>query len=196
MKPFTTLVNYCFNLISKKNITILGLAGMLVILLTLPSCSNYYQIRSPQLVNTIDTVEVLQKRNKLFIIHVNDTACMLANAYISDNMLKGDLFPLNEIQQKYQRPKKRDKNPYLNEHEYEALNEVHLYTTGISIKDTGKIALDVSAISRIDVNEKNIKATKRSHLLGGLIVTVGAIGGIIIIASVTMASMFDGFKPW
>ena len=44
--------------------------------------------------------------------------------------------------------------------EKEVLNEAHVYTTGIGISDTPNFTLPAVSILRIDVNEKNIKATK------------------------------------
>jgi hypothetical protein len=89
----------------------------------------------------------------------------------------------------YLHPRSRNKNPYTKPHENEVLNEAHIYSEGTSIADTANFSLPASAITRIDINQKNIKATYRSHLVGGLIITSVVIGGVGLMISAMISSM-------
>ena len=178
-----------------KYLDILSKVGFLIIIMMQVSCADLYKITSTK-GNSIDTITTLIQSNKQFIIHMKDTSFMLIKPTISNNMLIGQLLPLNQIQTSYLHPGSRNKNTYTKSDENEVLNEVHVYTRGIGISDTANFSLAATSIVGIDINEKNIVATKRSHLVGGLIVTTTIIGGLVGLGSYALAHMFDGIKPW
>jgi hypothetical protein len=151
-----------------------------------------YKINTAKGVNAIDTIESLKTRNKQFIIHLRDTSFMLGNYYIREDRLEGDLFPLNEVQLKYLRPKSRNKNSYIKDHGNEVLNQVHLYATNNSVPDSAHFSIPVSALTKIDINEKNVEATKRSHIVGGIIVAGTIIGAVILLAGLAASSLDFG----
>ena len=182
----THTIHYCVSFISRLLFRAIQTAAIFLIIMILPGCINYYQIHATKEASPIDTIPALQKTGKQFIIHLKDTAFSLVNSSISDDTLKGNLLPLNEIQLKYLHPGSRIKNNYSKEHEYEVLNEVHLYTTNaiINLKtgsnDSLKFSFPFSSVFRIDINEKNTRATKRSETIGTLIVTAVLVTAIII----------------
>jgi hypothetical protein len=174
---------------------ILPKVGILIIIMIQASCANLYKVTSTK-GNSIDTITTLIQSNKQFIIHMKDTSFMLSKPAIFNNMLIGQLLPLNEIQRSYLHPKSTNKNMYTKSEENEVLNEAHVYTTGIGISDSANFSLPATSIIRIDLNQKNIAATKRSHLVGGLIITSAIIGGLVGLGAYAIAHMFDGVKLW
>ena len=174
-----------------KYVLIIPKAGMLIIFMIQASCANLYKVTSTT-DNSIDTITTLVQSNKQFIIHMKETSFMLVKPSISNNMLIGQLLPLNQIQRRYVHPESRNKNLYMKSDEKEVLNEAHVYTTGIGISDTPNFTLPAVSILRIDVNQKNIKATKRSYLVGSLILTSTIIGGLVVLGSYATSHMFDG----
>ncbi len=192
MKMFPPALRYFIYLLSTTPCRILPAAGILVITMIMTGCAELYKINTATGVNTNDTIEALKNSNKQFIIHLKDTSFMLANASIRENKLEGDLFPLNDIQLKYLHPKSKEKNIYTKEHGYEVLNEVHLYLNANSVSDTANFSIPVSAISRIDINQKNAEATKRSHVVGGIILAGTPIGVVILLAGLAASSLTFG----
>src|SRR4051794_13533746 len=79
------------------------------------------------------------------------------------------LSKLNVVQVKYLHPRSTQKNRYYKADKYEVLNEVHVYP-----------AISDSAISKLDINQKNVKASRNSYIVGGLILA----GAILAIAAV------------
>lgn len=192
MKIFPSALSYFFYLFSERHFRILPTAVILLITMITTGCAELYKINTAKGVNTIDTIEALKNNNKQFIIHLKDTSFMLANYSIRENKLEGDLFPLNEIQLKYLHPKSKEKNIYSKEHGYEVLNEVHLYATGNIVPDTANFSIPASAISRIDINQKNAEATKRSHVVGGIIMAGTIIGVVILLGALAASSITFG----
>ncbi|MCW3111869.1 MAG: hypothetical protein JWR18_265 [Segetibacter sp.] len=183
--------SYFFWLSLKRPDPILPTSLLLAITMMMTGCSELYKINTVTRVNPIDTLEVLKNNKKQFIIHLKDTSFMLANTSIDQNKVGGNLFPLNEIQLKYLYPKSKEKNIYLKEDGYEVLNEVHLYATANSVSDTANFSIPASAIVKIDINEKNVKATKRSYRVGNIILA-GTLIGFIIVAITTFDLTFSG----
>jgi hypothetical protein len=188
MKSPRSPLSYFFCILSK------GRCGKLIasvlLAITVTSCSQLYKISTLERVNAIDTLEVL-KNNKRFIIHLKDTSFVLANPSIKANKVEGNLFPLSETQLKYIRPKSKDKNPFLKEDGDEVLNQVHLYATANSVSNTANFSIPVSSISKIDINQKNVEATKRSHALGRTIAVVTTIAAVLAAVYVFFLTLMD-----
>jgi hypothetical protein len=181
-----------FNSLFSANASKLLPFAVVLLIVILPGCAQLYKINTVKGVNTIDTIEALKTGNKQFIIHLKDTSFMLANYYVTGNRLEGDLLPLHEIQRKYLHPKSRNKNSFSKEHAYEVLNEVHLYATNNSVPDSAHFSIPVSALTQIDINQKNVEATKRSHVVGSIIAAGTIIGAVILLGAIAASSFTIG----
>lgn len=181
MKTSNSALSHRATFFDANNFRLVQIAAIVLITMSLTSCANLYKIQAAK-ENTADTITALIKSDKKFIIHFKDTSFIMAGPSISGNELKGRLLPLNEIQERYLHPRSRNKNPYLKVHEYEVLGEVHVYATEKSVADTAQFSLPIAAITKIDINQKNIEATNRSKIIGGLAISSVVAGGIAALA--------------
>lgn len=174
---------------SKGQNTILLASVLLVI--TMTGCAQLYKVNTVERVNAFDTLEVLKKNNKRFIIHLKDTSFVLANPSIKETEVEGILFPLNDMQLKYLHPKSKSKNIFLKADGEEVLNQVHLYATTNSVSNTTNFSILFSTMTKLDIYEKNLKATKRSHIVGNIILVVTIIAATLGAATLALIDMMS-----
>ncbi|HSU50196.1 MAG TPA: hypothetical protein VLJ41_06390 [Segetibacter sp.] len=177
--------------IRKFNYLLIMLA---IALITLSSCVNLYKLETFEKVDDIRIIKSLKNNGKVFIIHAEDTAYQLANYSIKEDTIAGNLLLLSQIQRKYLHPKSKTKNVYDKEDEYEVLNEAHIYVPAKVLFDSATYSsIPISNIRRIDINEKNVQATRRSHVTGKIILVGSLIGGVLLLFGLAVSSMsFSG----
>jgi hypothetical protein len=165
--------------------------------MTLSSCVNLYKLETFEKAHDIRIIRSFKNSDKVFIIHSEDTAFQLANYSIKEDTIEGKLLPVSQIQRKYLHLKSRTKNVYDKEDEYEVLNEAHIYVPAKALFDTAAFfSIPVSTISRIDLNEKNVQATKRSHVAGNIVLMGTLIGGVIILIGLATPSITFSGNWW
>jgi hypothetical protein len=167
-------------------------AAILVLIMIQIGCANLYKINTSTDTKILDRSLINNSRKQL-IIHLKDTVFALTNSSITNNNLIASLTPLNDTQIKYSKPKSQSKNIYEKRHEEEVLNEVHLYALNNAISDTANFSIPVTSISKINTNEINQKATKKSKVIGGIVLTTAALGIIAVLISSAMSNMFSDF---
>jgi hypothetical protein len=172
-----------------KKTRYLNKRGILIVIMIQASCANLYKINTTTELSIIDS-SLLNDVDKQLIIHLKDTAFALMSGVIRGNELEAKLFPLTDIQRKYSYPRSESKNVYEKRDESTVLNEVHLYASNTNFSDTARFSIPISSISKINTYQKNVEATKRSKVVGGIVVSVVAIGALALLASAVTANMF------
>jgi len=144
----------------------------------------YYKVTKPA-DPPPESIIRLQNENNFIILQKPDTAWQFTDIIAEDDTIKGKLSILAG-HEKYkttnaEKGNRYKKNTVINESD--VLNDVLLYITD-SIPsryyDTNRIAVPLTALSRIDVYDRDAGRTTASWILGGL-GTGGAVFGIVMI---------------
>jgi hypothetical protein len=130
----------------------------------------YYQTNTSRTVN-IDTLAKLNAENKFFIVHTPDSIFGLREVTVGKDALTGEQDTLNRNFEKYLYPKSEMGNPVRRSQVSVVIEEVHLYTRG-AIIENGQVSIPVNRIERMDVYGKDIKAIRRSRIIGITVTTI------------------------
>ena len=122
------------------------------------------------------------------IVHYDNEKWHLGNLIIDRNnkIITGKIMMLSQKHYDNEFPKGAAKRyrPKIEKPE----NEVHLYITEYLEKADGSIEIEIGAIQRLDIYDRNIGATIASYIAGGLLTTTIILVIVIIIALLTKSS--------
>ncbi|MCY1720721.1 hypothetical protein OU798_10225 [Prolixibacteraceae bacterium Z1-6] len=161
---------------------------LIVALLNLTgACKNYFKVtESTQPVS--ESLDELQQQNKTFILHLEKQTWEFEDLKIVENELRGNAYKTYQspilVPVVPNKPNRYDKKSF----ETRILNEVHIYTSELNRTDYAKVAIPLSAIQRVEIYEKDKKATNSSYILGGIGIGVLAYGLLVIIVALTKSS--------
>jgi len=191
MKIVTRTTTNCGKLWKYNPLT--AALAILFLIMVLPACTSYYKITTAKNLAHADLI-ASDYTGRTMIIHNKDTSFRLTHVSITETSVSGTLEPVNVIQQKYLRPTSAKKNVYAKKDESEVLNEVHLYTDAKLNDSSARFSVPVSAVSKINFNEKNVQATRRSHVVGTVILAGSIVGLVIIMAAALSSSIQNSFS--
>ncbi|MGN6617454.1 MAG: hypothetical protein ACTHJ5_09780 [Ilyomonas sp.] len=163
------------------------------LIISLSSCYlNFYRTNTKYSIDPA-TASKLQTEKKYFIIHFLNSTKGLENVSVLGDSLYGKIVPLPFEHSKYLYPVPTNpKNRLKAIDKKAALVEVHLYTTqalkdSLLTTDDSLFVTALSSFNRLDVYELNRQATSTNHILStvGVVLTVGAIVGLIVAATST-----------
>lgn len=161
-------------------------------------CRNYFKVTTSTQPSS-ETIAGMNAAGKSIIVHFNQKKWVLTDIQVKDNMLTA---MMNEYQMpptvKPVRPGKP--NRYLTRAVHSQrylLNEVHLTIDGYTDLGNMKVSIPVSAITKIEIYDKDTATTVGSYFLGALGITAGAFLVIGVIVALTKQSCpfiytFDG----
>ena len=165
---------------------------LLLTLIGLSSCSNYYKAITAAEPTKATSFSDFQDNKKYYILHNGSDAFVMKNISISSDR-KNVQCTLGELPADHKlyvtngtggKMKYKTKG-YDTEDETGVLNEVHLYVTAGSKTATGAFTLALESIQKAEIIEKDKIKTRRSHAMGTGI-TIGAsvlvVGGIVALA--------------
>jgi len=166
---------------------IIGLA----MLATLPGCfQHYYKTQTRTQVDAA-VVDSLQRQNRYFILHLNDSIVGLANIQVKDDTLHGIVELLPSIHSRNLSPEGQKGNRIKKRDEANAYTEVHLYAGQNHDKANVNLALPLSSISRLDAYAEDRKTTSNSLILSLVGITLAAGTVVVILFKSAMT-----FPPW
>jgi len=148
----------------------------------------YYQTNTSRTVN-IDTLAKLNAENKFFIVHTPDSIFGLKEVIVGKDALTGGQDTLNRNFKKYLYPKSETGNPVRLSQVTVVTEEVHLYTRG-AIIENGRVNIPVNRIERMDVYGKDLKANRKSRIIGITVVTIAAAASAALIIGFVEAMTF------
>ena len=137
-----------------------------------------------------DVISKMQEKQKFIILHLDDKAWQFINITVNDESIEGTLSELAG-HNRYKSVNPDHSNRYLkraSSDESYVLDEVHIYVSGYSEKESGKISLPIKDIQKIEVYDKDTGATTASWIFSALGVTIGVLGVIFVILLLTKSS--------
>ncbi|MCK3685321.1 hypothetical protein [Maribellus sp. YY47] len=163
---------------------------LIVCLLNLSGCMNYFKVRGPS-APLAEEMENLSAQHKRMILHFGEEAWVATTPKVTADSLTLNTWEKYEpVLTKPVVPDKanryRTKNPY---RENAVLNEVHIYASSLNrYPGTLKVGIPVSDIQKIEIYEKDKGATTASWVLGILGGTVGALGVLTLLVLLLKSS--------
>jgi hypothetical protein len=182
----------------RKRILLAVIAGLL--LPFLPGCKCFYEVKTVKPVSQ-NQLRYYDSQERYFILHRNDSAWHVFDRAIKGSAVTGILTELPENHRKYLTtdPAKGNNRYRKNKHgEAAVLQEVHLYVTDSTtpaFSAGDQIRVDISAIQRAEVYQKNVERTRASWLIPGIGVPVGVSIGFIIVIAISASSMSFHLSP-
>jgi hypothetical protein len=167
---------------------------LLVSFSTMTSGCYYYRVNKTT-EPPASAINRFQDENKLIIVHLDDKVWNLVDIIIDDQFISGNIsaLPENYIV-KAARP---DAATRYKKKDSQFLNEVHIYISEFSQKDSSKISIPLRAVQKIEVYDKATGATTASWVFSTIAVGAGVLGVLLIIVILTKSSCpfiyaFDG----
>jgi hypothetical protein len=168
------------------------LSSLILVLLMISQSScfkQFYQVNSTHKTDAI-TLNQLQARQKLFIIHTPGNAFALRDVKVEGETLQGYKFAMDTKYDRYLNPGAEKANPMARKDKKVTLNEVHLYTDS-SFDHNDQVVLAISQIKRVDIYGKDKKANTESTVISAVGITVG-VAAIIGLGAAAANSMSSG----
>jgi hypothetical protein len=167
----------------KKNRIMIGV--LFIITIVLAGCyQKYFRAVASEKIDA-ETIHKWQSLQKYFIVHFNNGVMAMDNVKIINENLEADLSPLPAERKHYVDPIPDRPNVVKLKHMKETILEVHMYYTGTLNTDSAHthISVPLSAFSRANVYEFDMKATRKSSILStvGIVWGVASIVGFIVI---------------
>ncbi|MCE4564025.1 hypothetical protein INQ51_06850 [Maribellus sp. CM-23] len=163
---------------------------LIVCLLNLSGCMNYFKVRGPS-APLAEEMENLSAQHKRMILHFGEEAWVVTTPKVTADSLTLNTWEKYElVLSKPVVPDKanryRTKNPY---RENAVLNEVHIYASSLNrYPGTLKVGIPVSDIQKIEIYEKDKGATTASWALGILGGTAGALAVLTLLVLLLKSS--------
>lgn len=168
-------------LLLRRWITLKGITIILVGLV-LTGCFQYYFRTATRNQLDLATLQRLRNSGRYFIIHTGDSIVALQNMELQDNVLEGDLAPVEPSHLGYMHPRVDKTNRVRRKDKSAKLIEVHLYASSITARDQKHIAVPLSSFDRIDVYEYDKGATTANHVFSWVGVAIVSGFAIAMIA--------------
>jgi len=131
------------------------------------------------------TIAGLEEQGKNFILHFNDKTWKFNNVGVTDKNLSGEVSEIIDSYSRYvvnpNKPNRYYKKANLNQSYL--LKEVHLYVDELVQYDNNKVTIPTSAISKVEIYDKDTAATTGSWVLGAL----GISASVILILAILVA---------
>jgi hypothetical protein len=166
---------------------IVALLAFAMINLTI-GCRNYFKITSSP--NSSEKISDLNQSGKSIIVHYNNSKWTLIDVEVKNNEVSGIIKDYNMTPTlKPVRPNRS--NRYLTRASHNQrflLNEVHLYLNELAVNYNTRISIPLTAITRIDIYDKDTGATAGSWFAGILGGTVAFVGVAVVIIALTKES--------
>jgi hypothetical protein len=162
---------------------------MICSFLTMTSGCSYFKVVRPT-EQPADVINKMQDQQKFIILHLDDKAWQLTDLIVNDESVTGSISELVG-HERYKSVKPENSNRYhksKSNNESYVLNEVHIYVTGYSEAEKGRISIPASAIEKIEVYDKDKGATTASWVFSALGVAAGAFGVLLVIIALTKSS--------
>jgi hypothetical protein len=187
----------------KKITTLLSLGGLVLILIFIGGCQNYFKATVDPL-NSIarkgDLTDSLSNLNRYFILRNGTRASNMKELVLSKDRTKVKCIiePLSFDHSYYITKTSTGKSTYKKNAEEFMLNEVHFFIQpDYDIPQNGIYVLDLDKVQKIEVIEKDKKRTTNSYVLGTVAIgaSVALLVSVIMIAlktSCPFVSAYDG----
>ncbi len=157
--------------------------------LIMTSGCSYFKVVQPS-EQPADIINKMQDQQKFIILHLDDKAWELTNIIVTNETVTGSISTLVG-HEKYKSVKPENSNRYYkskSNNESYILSEVHIYVTGYSEIENGRISILASDIEKIEVYDKDKGATTASWAFSALGVAAGAFGVLLVIIALTKSS--------
>src|SRR5450631_567156 len=122
------------------------------------------------------TFAKLKNSDKYFIVHLKTGDYALKDLRIDSNQLTADVGPILSEHKNYLDPVAGSSPSYKKKEASEVLNEIHIYALTQTLEDSTHLSIPVSAITRVDMYEKNLKKTRTNHAISTAAAIVIPIG--------------------
>jgi hypothetical protein len=174
------------SLVVIKHLKVTRWIALLLILATMNltySCY-YFKVNTKQK-PAPETIARLDEQGKNFILHFNDRTWSISNVGFTDKNLSGEVSESIDSYSKNvvnpNKPNRYYKKASLNQSYL--LKEVHLYVDELVRHDNNKVTIPTSAISKVEIYDKDTAATTGSWVLGtlGIAASVYLILAIIVL---------------
>ena len=121
-----------------------------------PAASKIFivQILKPGLNDS--AIAKLKNSNKYFIVHLKNGDYSLKNIMVKDSMLTAELGQVTMDHMEWLNPEPGSSPSYQKKDKSLVLNEIHIYALSEMPEDSTHLFIPVSAITRVDLYEKNI----------------------------------------
>jgi len=165
-----------------------GMLILLFIVVTMlaPGCfQQYYKTNTKQTADAA-AIQQLKAADKYFIIHYTDKIMAAQNVQVVNDVFEADLLALPTTHAHYTLPKDYSRNVMKAKHQATALTEVHLYTSTAFNSEQLHTTIPLAEIKRMDVYDKDEKATKENRvtsIIGLSLATIALISVIIVVAN-------------
>lgn len=141
-------------------------------------CKNFYKVVNEPDVSS-ERISALKNSGKYVIIHGKPNIWHLSGLHLEGSNLSGNLEQLDFDHSKYTTTDPYRKNRYRNK-DKAVTNEMHIYVNH-ELNDIGPFSIPLSAVYKIDLYEKDKKATTTSWVVGGAV--AAAVIVAIVVAS-------------
>jgi hypothetical protein len=132
----------------------------------------------------------LQDENKFIILHHGDSAWHFTDVFANDKNISGSIFKL-EGHDKYRSTVPEKANRYRkggNKDESEVVNEVHIYTSELTLEELIRVTVPMTGIEKIEVYDPAVGATIASWVFGGLGIVAGTTAVVAVIIALIKES--------
>jgi hypothetical protein len=169
------------------------LTAALAILIIFSSCSNYYKAITSSNASPASGIGELQSKNKYFILRNGTSSFAISNIAVAADQktMQCTLQNLPDEHRLHLTNGERGKMIYKksgpDENEKVVLQEVHIYIVADPAAVIGPYTLVLDKIQKIEVIEKDLQKTKKSHIVGAIAIT----GGTLLIVGIIGAAMFS-----
>lgn len=170
------------------------LTGFLIVV-TLTGCHSYYKaisIKTQNFDEKLESISKLKAQDRYFILRSGNKAYYMSGITLSSDqtMLTAILDSLPRHHRLHLRNGIGGRNRYNKAYELDILPEVHLFIPGEDSIRTGAYTLSLDKVQKIEVIEKDKGRTTKSHIIGGVGYTLGALAvlGIIVAQSLDLGN--------
>ena len=175
----------------RKRLSFISTLVLLAFLNLITGCS-YYKVITKTNIPSEKYLE-MEQNNKYLILHYQNKVWHLTDIKIVDSvMLIGKILMLPLEHRRYveTNPEKKNRYKIISENdETSVLDEVHIYASEVIISNNSTIFVPLESVEKIEIYEKDKKATSKSLVLGIIVSTV--LTSIVILIIVGTIAMKD-----
>ncbi|MEO6961959.1 MAG: hypothetical protein ABIY90_08335 [Puia sp.] len=158
-------------------------------------CYQYFYSTSTKTTINNSTLALLKNSNKYYIVHLKVGAYALQNIRVKDSLLSADLEQVTIDHLDWMDPQPGSSPSYKKKDGSYVLSEIHIYAPTIVPEDSTHLEIPVSAITRVDVYEKNIRKTRTNHAWSTVAAIVIPLGIIVAIVAIAASSASSSSTP-
>ena len=158
-------------------------------------CFQYFYNTNTKTSINDSTFALLKNSNKYYIVHLKTGDYALQNISIKDSLLSADLGQVTMDHLDWLNPEPGSSPSYKKKDGSYVLSEIHIYAPAVTPEDSTHLSISLSAVTRVDVYEKNIKKTRTNHAWSTVAAIVIPLGVIVAIVAIIASSSSHNTTP-